>query len=102
MGFGHRVYKNYDPRARVIKKYADQILHQLHVNDPILDIAIGLESTAIKDEYFAKRKLFPNVDFYSGIIYRTLGIPVNMCYHYVCVWAPSGLDFSVERNAGKS
>ncbi|MEL6844597.1 MAG: citrate/2-methylcitrate synthase, partial [Bacteroidota bacterium] len=78
MGFGHRVYKNYDPRARVIKKYADKVLEQMDIDDPILDIAKGLEKAAISDEYFSARKLFPNVDFYSGIIYQALGIPVNM------------------------
>ena len=78
MGFGHRVYKNYDPRAKVIKKYTDKVLDALNVEDSILDIAKGLESSALKDDYFAKRKLFPNVDFYSGIIYRALGIPVDM------------------------
>jgi len=78
MGFGHRVYKNYDPRARIIKGYCDKILSELNLQDPVLDIAIGLESVALEDEYFAKRKLFPNVDFYSGIIYKALGIPVNM------------------------
>lgn len=78
MGFGHRVYKNYDPRARVIKKYTDKVLELLNVEDSILDIAKGLEKAALEDEYFVKRKLFPNVDFYSGITYRALGIPVNM------------------------
>jgi citrate synthase len=78
MGFGHRVYKNYDPRARVIKAYADKILDQLDSDDPILKIAMGLEKEALNDEYFQARKLFPNVDFYSGIIYQALGIPVNM------------------------
>lgn len=78
MGFGHRVYKNFDPRARVIKKYADKILDQLDTDDPVLDIAKGLEVAALNDEYFATRKIFPNVDFYSGIIYRALGIPVEM------------------------
>jgi citrate synthase len=78
MGFGHRVYKNYDPRAKVIKKYADKILTELEIDDPVLDIAMGLEQAALNDEYFSARKLFPNVDFYSGIIYRALGIPVEM------------------------
>ncbi len=78
MGFGHRVYKNFDPRAKVIKGYCDTILEKLNVQDPMFDIAKGLESTALSDEYFAKRKLFPNVDFYSGIIYKALGIPTNM------------------------
>lgn len=78
MGFGHRVYKNYDPRATVIKKYADKILDELDIEDPILDIAKGLEKAALADSYFSDRKLFPNVDFYSGIIYRAMGIPVDM------------------------
>ena len=78
MGFGHRVYKNFDPRAKVIKGYCDVILDKLDVEDPLLEIAKGLEKTALSDEYFAKRKLFPNVDFYSGIIYKALGIPTNM------------------------
>ncbi|MCO4755500.1 MAG: citrate synthase [Bacteriovoracaceae bacterium] len=78
MGFGHRVYKNFDPRAKVIKDYCDVVLEKLDVQDPLLDIAKGLEQTALSDEYFAQRKLFPNVDFYSGIIYKALGIPTNM------------------------
>lgn len=78
MGFGHRVYKNYDPRAKVIKKYVQVVLDQLDIHDPMVDIAKGLEAAALDDEYFSSRKLFPNVDFYSGIIYRALGIPVNM------------------------
>ncbi len=78
MGFGHRVYKNFDPRAKVIKGYTDTILDKLNVKDPLLDIAKGLETAALNDEYFANRKLFPNVDFYSGIIYKALGIPTNM------------------------
>ena len=78
MGFGHRVYKNFDPRARIIKKSADQVLELMGVNDPLLQIARELEEAALKDEYFVERKLYPNVDFYSGIIYRALGIPVNM------------------------
>ncbi len=78
MGFGHRVYKNFDPRARLIKKACDDVLNKLGVNDPLLDIAKGLEEEALKDSYFVERKLYPNVDFYSGIIYRALGIPTNM------------------------
>jgi citrate synthase len=78
MGFGHRVYKNFDPRARIIKKAADEVLGDLGVNDPILDIAKGLEQEALNDPYFVDRKLYPNVDFYSGIIYRAMGIPVEM------------------------
>lgn len=78
MGFGHRVYKNYDPRAKVIKKSADEVLGSLGVKDEVLDIAKGLEEEALNDQYFVDRKLYPNVDFYSGIIYRALGIPVEM------------------------
>ncbi|RMG20871.1 MAG: citrate synthase [Methanobacteriota archaeon] len=78
MGFGHRVYKNFDPRARILKKAADNILNELGVEDPLLDIAKKLEEVALNDEYFKTRKLYPNVDFYSGIIYRALGIPKNM------------------------
>jgi citrate synthase len=78
MGFGHRVYKNFDPRARIIKKAADEVLADLGVSDPILDIAKGLEKEALEDQYFVDRKLYPNVDFYSGIIYRAMGIPVEM------------------------
>ena len=77
-GFGHRVYKNFDPRAKIIKKAADDVLAQLGVNDPVLAIAKKLEQAALEDEYFVKRRLYPNVDFYSGIIYRALGIPTNM------------------------
>jgi citrate synthase len=78
MGFGHRVYKNFDPRARIIKKAADEVLEDLGIEDPILDIAKGLEQEALKDSYFVDRKLYPNVDFYSGIIYRGMGIPTDM------------------------
>jgi len=78
MGFGHRVYKNFDPRARIIKKAADEVLSTLGVDDPILAIAKKLEEAALVDEYFVSRKLYPNVDFYSGIIYRALGIPTDM------------------------
>ncbi|MFD0977788.1 citrate synthase [Salinimicrobium gaetbulicola] len=78
MGFGHRVYKNFDPRAKIIKKAADEVLGQLGVEDPILEIAKGLEKAALEDQYFIDRKLYPNVDFYSGIIYRAMGIPTEM------------------------
>jgi len=78
MGFGHRVYKNFDPRAKIIKKAADDVLSKLGVDDPVLEIAKGLEEAALKDEYFVARKLYPNVDFYSGIIYRAMGIPTEM------------------------
>ncbi len=78
MGFGHRVYKNYDPRASVLKKACDEVLGELGIKDPLLDIAVELEKIALNDEYFVSRKLFPNVDFYSGIIYKALGIPSNL------------------------
>jgi citrate synthase len=78
MGFGHRVYKNYDPRAKIIKKACDEVLSKLSVSDPLLDIAKRLEEAALKESYFVERKLYPNVDFYSGIIMRALGIPVEM------------------------
>jgi citrate synthase len=78
MGFGHRVYKNYDPRAKIIKEQCDRILAALHIQDPLLDIAKRLEEAALHDSYFVERKLYPNVDFYSGIIMRAIGIPVEM------------------------
>lgn len=78
MGFGHRVYKNFDPRAKIIKKACDTILNKLKIQDPLLDIAKGLEEEALKDQYFVERKLYPNVDFYSGIIYKALNIPTDM------------------------
>lgn len=78
MGFGHRVYKNFDPRAKIIKKAADDVLNKLGVKDPVLEIAKELEYAALNDQYFVDRKLYPNVDFYSGIIYRALGIPTDM------------------------
>lgn len=78
MGFGHRVYKNFDPRALILKTQADKVLKELGVKDPLLDIARNLEEIALKDSFFVERKLYPNVDFYSGIIYRAMGIPINM------------------------
>jgi citrate synthase len=79
MGFGHRVYKNYDPRAGVLKRYCHEVLSDLNIKgDKLLNIATELESIALKDDYFKEKKLFPNVDFYSGIIYRALGIPTQM------------------------
>ncbi|HNF86281.1 MAG TPA: citrate/2-methylcitrate synthase, partial [bacterium] len=78
MGFGHRVYKNFDPRATIIKKTCDRVLSKLGVNDPLLDIAHQLEEAALKDPYFIEKKLYPNVDFYSGIIYKAMGFPVEM------------------------
>ncbi|MFB6257907.1 MAG: citrate synthase [Flavobacteriales bacterium] len=78
MGFGHRVYKNFDPRAKIIKSNCDEVLEKLGINDPVLDIAKELEETALSDSYFTDKKLYPNVDFYSGIIYRAIGIPMDM------------------------
>jgi len=78
MGFGHRVYKNYDPRAKILKEASDRVLRKVGVQDPLLDIAKSLEEVALKDSYFVEKKLYPNVDFYSGIIYRAMGIPTNM------------------------
>ncbi len=78
MGFGHRVYKNFDPRAKILRKACDTVLKKMGIKDPLLEIAQGLEEEALKDPYFVERKLYPNVDFYSGIIYKALGIPVNM------------------------
>ncbi|MEA2141126.1 MAG: citrate synthase, partial [Solirubrobacteraceae bacterium] len=77
MGFGHRVYKNYDPRAKIIKSAADDVFEVTGVN-PLLEIAVELEKIALEDEYFVERKLYPNVDFYSGLIYEALGLPVSM------------------------
>jgi len=78
MGFGHRVYKNFDPRAKILKKMCDEVLAHMGVKDPLLDIAKAMEEIALKDDYFVSKKLYPNVDFYSGILYRALGIPTNM------------------------
>jgi citrate synthase len=78
MGFGHRVYKNYDPRARIVKEQADKILAKIGVQDPLLDIAKELEEIALTDDFFVERKLYPNVDFYTGLIYKALGFPESM------------------------
>jgi citrate synthase len=78
MGFGHAVYKNYDPRAKIIKEVTDKLLEKLQVSDPLLDVAKELEQVALNDEYFIERRLYPNVDFYSGIAYRAMGFPTNM------------------------
>jgi citrate synthase len=78
MGFGHRVYKSYDPRAAILKKACGDVLQRVGVSSKLLEIAMRLETVALKDEYFVSRKLYPNVDFYSGVIYKALGIPVNM------------------------
>ena len=78
MGFGHRVYKNFDPRCVIIKKACDKLLAKMKIRDPLFDIAQELEQVALHDQYFIERKLYPNVDFYSGVIYRALGIPIGM------------------------
>ena len=78
MGFGHRVYKNFDPRSRILKTAADEVLAELGIRDPLLEVAKGLEEIALEDAYFVEKKLYPNVDFYSGILYRAMGIPTNM------------------------
>jgi citrate synthase len=78
MGFGHRVYKNFDPRAKIIREMTHEVLGELGVNDPMLEVALRLEEAALKDDYFVQRKLYPNVDFYSGIIYKALNIPTEM------------------------
>ena len=78
MGFGHRVYKNFDPRARILKSAADDVLNEMGVEDPLLEIAKNLETVALEDEFFVERKLYPNVDFYSGILYRAMGVPTDM------------------------
>ena len=78
MGFGHRVYKNYDPRAKILKKMADQVLDHFGVQDPLLDVGKRLEEIALADDYFVERKLYPNVDFYSGVVYKAMGIPTDM------------------------
>ncbi|MCZ6505266.1 MAG: citrate (Si)-synthase, partial [Actinobacteria bacterium] len=78
MGFGHRVYKNFDPRAQILKKAAEDVLKALGVDDPLLDLAMELEDIALSDQYFVERKLYPNIDFYSGIIYRAMGFSTDM------------------------
>jgi len=78
MGFGHRVYKNYDPRAKLIKHQCDRLLAKLSLKDPLFEVAQELEQVALSDPYFIEKKLYPNVDFYSGVIYRAIGIPVQM------------------------
>jgi citrate synthase len=78
MGFGHRVYKNFDPRASILKRAADDVLQELGIRDPLLEVTKGLEEIALEDSYFIEKKLYPNVDFYSGILYRAMSIPTNM------------------------
>ncbi len=100
MGFGHRVYKNYDPRAKIIKKACDDVLSKLHITDPLLDIAKHLEEAALKDSYFVERKLYPNVDFYSGIIMRAIGIPGGNVSGDFCDWPDARLDCELQGNHG--
>jgi citrate synthase len=78
MGFGHRVYKNFDPRAKIMQKTCHEVLGELGIKDPLLDVAMELEKVALQDDYFVQRKLYPNVDFYSGIILKAMGIPTSM------------------------
>ncbi len=99
MGFGHRVYKHYDPRATIIKATCDKLLKKRHIDDPIFDIAQELEATALSDPYFIERKLYPNVDFYSGIIYRAMGIPVQMFTVLVRDGPVAGLDRPLDGDA---
>ncbi len=99
MGFGHRVYKNFDPRAKILKDAADEVLAKLGINDPLLDIAKELEEVALNDEYFVERKLYPNVDFYSGIIYRAHGHPDEHVHGDVRPRPPARLDRALEGDA---
>jgi citrate synthase len=104
MGFGHRVYKNFDPRARIIKKAAEDVLESLGVDDPLLDVAMELEQVALNDEYFVERRLYPNVDFYSGIIYRAMGFPTDMFTVLFAIgrlpgWISQWRELSADREA---
>ena len=98
MGFGHRVYKNYDPRAKIIKETADKVIGKLVGDDPLFEIARELEEAALSDDYFIERKLYPNVDFYSGLIYRAMGLPLNMFPVLFALGRLPGLDRAVERD----
>ena len=98
MGFGHRVYKNYDPRARIVKEQADRILGKLGGDDELLDIAKALEEVALTDDFFTERKLYPNVDFYTGAIYRAMGFPTRM-FGAVRAGPAAGLDRALARDA---
>ena len=98
MGFGHRVYKHYDPRAKIMQKTCHEVLHELGVNDPLLDVAMELERIALHDEYFIEKKLYPNVDFYSGITLRAMGFPTSMFTVLFARGAHRRLDRAVEGN----
>jgi citrate synthase len=104
MGFGHRVYKNYDPRALILKAACYDVLGQLGRKDPLLDIALELEQIALKDSYFIERKLYPNVDFYSGIIYKALGIPTELFTVFFAIgrmpgWIAQWLEYQSDSEA---
>jgi citrate synthase len=104
MGFGHRVYKNYDPRARILKKSCDEVLRRTGTKNPLLEIAMELEDIALNDDYFVERKLYPNVDFYSGIIYQALGIPTAMFTVFFALgrlpgWISQWLEFHRDEHA---
>ena len=99
MGFGHRVYKNYDPRARIVKEQADKILGKLGGDDELLDIAKALEEVALTDDFFVERKLYPNVDFYTGVIYRAMGFPTRMFTVLFALGRLPGLDRALARDA---
>ncbi len=98
MGFGHRVYKNYDPRAALVKDTADEVLAELGMNDELLDLAKQLEEVALSDDYFVSRKLYPNVDFYTGLIYKAMGFPTRMFTVLFALGPAAGLDRPVARN----
>ena len=100
MGFGHRVYKNHDPRAKLIRVSCDKLLKKIHRDDPIFDVAKQLEEVALNDPYFIEKKLYPNVDFYSGVIYRAIGISDPDVYRLVCHGPSSRLDCPLEGDAG--
>ncbi len=98
MGFGHRVYKNFDPRAKVMRETCHEVLKELNIKDPLLDVAMELERIALSDPYFIEKKLYPNVDFYSGIILKAIGIPTSMFTVIFAMCTYCWLDFSLGRN----
>ena len=99
MGFGHRVYKSHDPRANVLRKYCHNLLKEVdNFNVPLFKLATKLEEIALNDDYFIKKQLYPNVDFYSGIILKALGLPESMFMSHLCSSQNSWLDFSMERD----
>ena len=102
MGFGHRVYKNFDPRAKVMKATADEVLKELNISDPVLDVAKELERIALSDDYFIEKKLYPNVDFYSGVILNAIGFPTDMFTALVRARAHGRLGRAVERDDRRS